>query len=282
MRKSLITAATVLAVLVALSACGDDDGSVFEEASTTSGPTTTTEVVTDSSTSTAATSTSVTGGSSALGGLVASALAEGSGAEAPIASNAEEECLTGGLAQAIGPDRFAELDALAAGVDDMSVVFAEMTDPELDALAEVISSCIDMEALLTAEMVGDGLSPEAVACFAGSLSQSDNLKSLIKAMVTGEDPSTNPEFLAIVIPIMTRDCLEPLEAMLIDEFQAGGMSAESAACVAEAFMRGGLFEAILSSQLAGTEFPGDPELQNQMMSALTGCLTPEELAQLGG
>jgi predicted small lipoprotein YifL len=282
MKKALITAAVALLVLLALTACGDDGGSVFEGTTSTAAPTSTPATTVAESTTTAAPTTTAAGGSTALGGLVAGALAEGSGAEAPVGSDAEEQCLTSGLAQAIGPERFAELDALAAGTDDMAVVFAEMTDPELDALVEVINACIDVEALLTAEMAGDGLSPEAVACFAGSLSQQDTLKRLIKAMVTGEDPASNPEFLAIVIPIMTEDCVEPLEVMLIEEFQAGGMSAESAACVADQFLRGGLFEALLNTMLSGTDFPTDPELQNQMMSAITGCLTPEELAEFEG
>jgi len=284
MRRPLIataTAALLLAVTVA--ACGDDDGSLFEGSTTTVVPATSAATtVVESTTTTAGTVTTVPGGSTALGGLVAGALAEGSGAEAPAASDAEEQCVTSGLAEAIGPERFAELDALASGADDMSAVFAEMTDPELDALVEVVNACFDIETLLTAEMAGDGLSPEAVACFAGALSEEDTLKRLIRAMVTGEDPVTNPEFMAIVIPIMTQDCVEPLEAMLIEEFQAGGLSAGSAACVADKFLRGGLFEAFLNSMMTGSDLPDDPELQNQMMSAITSCLTPEELAEFGG
>jgi len=49
-------------------------------------------------------------------------------------------------------ERFAELDALAATTDDMSEVFGQMTDPELDAMVSAISDCIDVEALLLAEM----------------------------------------------------------------------------------------------------------------------------------
>ena len=48
------------------------------------------------------------------------------------------------------------------------------------------------------------------------------------------------------------------------------------------FMRGGLFESLLNTMLSGTDFPTDPELQDQMMSAFTECLTPEEMENLGG
>jgi hypothetical protein len=292
MRKRLVPVITVLALVMALSACGDDDGgSVFEGSTTTAAGSTTMAGSTTiaGSTSTVAASTTTAevtttggGGSSALGGLVGDALAQGAGADDPIVTGGEEECLTSGLSQAIGAERFAELDALAAGATDMTVVFSQMTDPELDALVGVISTCIDVEALLTEEMTGAELSPEAVACFAGTLSEEDTLKSLILAMMTGEDPATNPEFIALMIQIMTQDCVEPMEAMLVDQFVASGMSAEGAACVADRFLRGGLFEGLLNTILSGTDFPTDPELANQMMTVFTECLTPEELENLGG
>jgi predicted small lipoprotein YifL len=290
MRK-LVPVMVVLALVMALGACGDDGGSVFEGSSTTAaGSSTTAAPTTTAGPATTAASTTTAGvtttgggvGGHALGGLVAGALAQGAGADSPVVTGGEEECLTSGLSAAIGAERFAELDALAAGVDDMSVVFGQMTDLELDALVGVIGTCIDVEALLTEEMAGAELSPQAVACFAGTLSEEDTLKSLIRAMMTGEDPETNPEFIALMIQIMTQDCAEPMEAMLVDEFSAAGMSAESAACVADKFLRGGLFEALLNTMLSGTDFPTDPELQNQMMTAFSECLTPEELGNLGG
>lgn len=287
MKNPLIVVVAALLVLVALAGCGDDDA-VFEGSTTTVTPTSSTATTaaepttTAAVTTTAAATTTGAGGGTGLGGLVAGALAEGSGAEAPIASGDEEQCLTDGLAEGLGPERFAELDALAAGTDDITTVFADMTDPELDVLVDAVKACFDVESLLTSELASDELSPEAVACFAESLSREETLKSLIRAMITGEDPASNPEFLAVVIPIMTTDCVEPLAAMLIEEFEASGMSAEGAACVADEFLRGGLFETLLNSMLGGGDVTTDAELQAQMMTAVAGCLSPEELAELGG
>jgi len=266
MNRGLIRPITALLLLVAISACGDDDGGVFDGSTTSEG---------DSVTTSGA-------GDSVLGGLVAGALAQGVGADDSVVAGGEEECFTSGLSQAIGAERFAELDAIADDAADMSEVFGQMTEPELDALVEVIGTCIDVEAMLTAEMTSDELSPEAVACLAGTFSEEDTLHSLIRATMTGEDPTTNPEFMALMIQVMTEDCVEPMEAMLVDEFVAGGMSADSAACVADRFMRGGLFASLLDTMLSGTDFPTDPELQDQMMSAFTECLTPEEMQNLGG
>ncbi len=290
MTRKAILATTVLALLAALSACGDDDGgSVFEGSGTSAGGSTTTAAVTtstaeESTTTTLAPTTTAGGGAAgnALGGLVTDSLTEGSGAASAVLTGNEEECFTSSLAQAIGEDRFAELDALASGATDMSEVFSQMTDPELDAMVSAISNCVDVEALLLAEMSSEELSPEAAACVAGSVSQEDTLNSLVRAMITGEDPTTNPEFIAIMLQVMTEDCVEPMEDMLIDEFVAGGISESSAACLANEFLRGGLFESLLNTMLSGTDFPTDPELQSQMMAAFTSCLTPEELGNLGG
>jgi thiol-disulfide isomerase/thioredoxin len=132
-------------------------------------------------------------------------------------------------------------------------------------------------------MGGADFSPEAASCFAGSLSQGDTMKSLIRAMMTGGDPSTNPELMQIMIQVMAQDCADPLEAMLVDEFVANGASAETAACIAGEFMAGGLFEAILNSMLGGTDFTTDPELNAQLQQIITGCMTPAtgELVEVG-
>ena len=263
MRRRLFPVLLILALVFAMTACGDDGGTVFGGSTTTTAGSTTTGGVTTTG-----------GGSSVLGGMVFSALAESAGTDTGLGAGGDEECITSGLADAIGAARFAELDAIATSAADMSEVFAQMTDPELSALVDVIVGCVDVEAMLTEQLGGADFSPEAASCFAGSLSQGDTMTSLIRAMMTGEDPSTNPEFMQIMIQIMTQDCADPLEAMLVDEFVANGASAETAACIASEFMAGGLFEAILNSMLGGTDFTTDPELNAQMQQIITGCTTP--------
>lgn len=286
MHRRPILMMAALGLVVALGACGDDDGgSVFGGSTTAAGSTTTMEEAgstTAAPTTTAAVTTTGGSGGNALGGLVADALAQGAGAATTVVGGGEEECLTSGLEAAIGAERFAELDALAAEAADMSAVFAAMSDPELDALVDVIGTCIDVEGLLTAELAAEELSPEAVACFAGTLSQEDTLKQMIRAMISGGDPTTNPEFIALMVGVMTEDCAEPLQAMLVEQFVAEGLSAESAACVAEGFMGGGLFAAVIDAMLSGTDLTADPELAGRMMTIFMECLTPEELEGMGG
>jgi len=292
MRKGPIRLITALLLLAAISACGDDDGGVFDGSTTSEGdsvttaaPTTTSGEASTTAVSTTTAETTTTGGVGgyALGGLVTESLAQGVGADDSIATGGEAECLASGLSQAIGAERFAELEASAGAADDMAEVFGQMTEAEVDALVEVIGTCIDVEAMLTAEMTGAELSPEAVACLAGAFAEEDTLHSLIRASMTGEDPSTNPEFTALMVQIMTEDCVEPMEAMLIDELVASGISQEGAACVAERFMGGGLFAAVVGSVATGAEFgTDDPGLALQMMTVFSECLTDEEMGGLGG
>jgi hypothetical protein len=275
MRKRLIPVLSLLALVFALTACGDDGGTVFEESTTTTtGPTTTGGVTTTAGPTTTGGVTTTGGGSSALAGMVFSALAESAGTDTTLGAGGDEECIASGLADAIGAARFAELDAIATSAANMPEVFSQMTDAELSALVDVIVGCVDVETMLTEQITGSDFSPEAAACFAGSLSQGDTMKNLIRAMMTGEDPSTNPEFMQIMIQVMTQDCADPLEAMLVDEFVANGASAETAACIAAEFMQGGLFEAIMNSMLGGTDFTTDPEFAAQMQEIITGCSTP--------
>lgn len=293
MRKGPVRLVTALLLVAAVSACGDDDGGLFdgstmaEESSvTTDGPGTTsgaTSTTATPPTTSAETTTTGAAGESAFGGMVAGALAEGVGADVATVGSAEEECLTSELSQAIGVERLAELDASAGAADDMTEIFSLMTEAEVDALVEVIGICIDMEALFTAEMTSDELSPEAVACLAGSFSEEDTLHSLIRVSMTGEDPTTNPEFTALMIQIMTEDCAQPMEAMLIDELVASGISQEGAACVAERFMGGGLFAAVVGSMATGAELSmDDPELAMEMMTVFSECLTEDEMGGFGG
>jgi hypothetical protein len=273
MRTRLIPALAVLLLVVALSACGGSNGSAFEGSSTTGA----------SSTSQASTTTtSYAGGESSFAAMVSGALAESAPSSTSSDTSDEEACITNGLAGALGAQRFAELDALANSASDPTAVFSQMSDSELSSLVDVIAGCVDIEGLVAQELANEDFSPEAAACFGNALAQQDTLKSLIRAMMTGEDPTTNPEFIQIMIQIMTQDCSAPLETMLVDEFVSSGLSQQSATCVAHAFMSGGLLEALLDSLLTGTDPTNDTALANQMMQVFSQCLTPEEMQNLGG
>ncbi|HUU62086.1 MAG TPA: hypothetical protein VMX37_06855 [Acidimicrobiia bacterium] len=75
-----------------------------------------------------------------------------------------------------------------------------------------------------------------------------------------------------------------VQAFIVDSLTQSGLSADSAACVAEAFTQGSVLQDLVGSVLAGGGAEGemDPEVATQLMTVLMGCLTPEELADMGG
>jgi hypothetical protein len=75
-----------------------------------------------------------------------------------------------------------------------------------------------------------------------------------------------------------------VQAFIVDSLAESGLSAGSAEWVAEAFTQGSALQDLVGSVLAGGGAEGemDPEVATQLMTALMGCLTPEDLADMGG
>ncbi len=74
-----------------------------------------------------------------------------------------------------------------------------------------------------------------------------------------------------------------VQAFIVDSLTESGLSAGSAECVAEAFTQGNVLQDLLGSALTGADAEGemDPEAATQLLTVLMGCLTPEELANMG-
>ena len=286
MRRRLILVLAVLALVASVSACGGGD-SVFEGSSTTSAGSTIAggSSTTAGVTTTGGVSTTIGGGSAtAFSGLLSGALAAGAGGTGTATVPGDEEaCVTAGLQAAWGPDRFAELDAIATTAADFSGVTSQMTEGEISTLIDVTLNCVDIESMLATELEGSGLSADGALCFARALSEGDTMKGLLQAMITGgADATASPEFLALMIPIFTDTCSDAVRTMLVDEFVSSGISAGSAGCVADAFISGGVFEALLNSMVTGADPSTNPEFATQMMDVFTNCLSPEELANMTG
>jgi hypothetical protein len=285
MRRRLILVLVVLALVAAVSACGDG-GSVFEGSTTTKVGSSTTggSSTTEGSSTTGGVSTTIGGGSAtAFSGLLSGALAAGAGGTGSSSVSGDEEaCVTAGLQAAWGQARFEELDAIATSASDFSAVYSQMSEAEVSALVDVTLSCVEVESMLATEMEGSGLSAEGAACFAAALTEGDTLKGLLKIMIAGGEAATeSPEFLAVMIPIFTTTCADAVKAMLVEQFTTSGVSASGAECVASKFMEGGLFAALMNSIVSGADPSSDPNFATEMTQAFTDCLTPEELANMG-
>jgi hypothetical protein len=78
-------------------------------------------------------------------------------------------------------------------------------------------------------------------------------------------------------------CID-VRSLLTEAFVQSGLSAGSAECVANALTQGTVLQDMLGSALGAAEAGGemDPEVMTQLMTVMMGCLTPEELTNLGG
>jgi hypothetical protein len=221
----------LLLVLVAVTACGDDE-SVFDQGGPdTVSPTTDAPVGTPAettSTSSSATTTTLGGPvnlgaeEQAMADLIAADLLTATDAGLPI-DEASARCLGGQVVTTIGLERLQELQT-AAGAGDIGAALELMSSEEQAAVIGVI-------------LQGAG----------------------------GEPP-----------------CLD-VQGVLVDSLTESGLSGGSAQCVAEAFTQGTVLQDLLGLALAGEagEAEMDPEALTPLLMVFAGCLTPEELGQMG-
>jgi hypothetical protein len=130
----------------------------------------------------------------------------------PLSTDREAAaCFAEGLVGDMGVTRLAEI-GLTAGSADSQAAFAAMTDEELDEMADLALGCIDVEALITEQMVAEGLGAESAACFADQLGDSEFFRQAFIAGMAGQevDLSTDPAVAAEMLEAAT-ECLSPDE-----------------------------------------------------------------------
>ena len=130
---------------------------------------------------------------------------EGS-SDIPI-SDEEADCAAGGIIDALGKKRIAELDK----TDKLS-----MTPAEAKKVIPVIKKCLDISALFTQGILqGDegSLSEKSAKCLSDALSNSTFIDSALEAAFTGgeaPDVANDPAFSITMVNAM-RTCLSPEE-----------------------------------------------------------------------
>ncbi len=76
-------------------------------------------------------------------------------------------------------------------------------------------------------------------------------------------------------------CID-VRSFLVSSLAESGLSMGSAECIADAFVEGTMLQDLLVAGLSGgDEDEMDPEVMMQLFTVMMGCLTPEELAQMG-
>ena len=302
MKKNLTTVISVLvaAALIA-AACGGDDTAT--PTTTTAEPTTTTlapdapppdttvpeevpdlvdEEMPDGSTTTVAVSdapdldegTGMTDGPS-LGVLVHSFLSED---PPPGVTDADVQCVTDAVTGAFSTERSDEVAlALADGIAQLGIPIDVVTSEEADLIAASAEPCIDWAAALAGNFAVDDPSvpPGLSDCFTAA-SQNEGFPQAALRGAIFDSPEAEATLLSFVA-----DCLaDVFRAEQAASLELAGVSPEGQACVIEAMDFDFLTQTMVERTTTDDDTAGLAMLD--MMSALAGCLTEEELQNVLG
>ena len=206
--------------------------------------------------------------------------------ERPILTADKIPCMANGLAGVFSDDRLVNLGLNGPSVTaiyEARGTFAlgdayEITDRESSELVDLALECVDWRAVLVEEIAGEGLSPEQARCIASEISDEAIRLFAMNALISEQENEFGYGDVEIQAAIQV--CVD-LREMLYETYVLGGLSEQSARCLSD-----GLPEDLLGVMFAGEE----PELDDEESLELIGeilelqnrCLTPEELALMGG
>ncbi len=125
------------------------------------------------------------------------------GGDTPVTTQADAECWAGRIVGGIGEDRLNELGVTADNVGDIEDY--DFTDGEIGTIVGSLGDCVDLQALMADELVGE-LGDEAADCVAGELSD-DFLTDMMTAAFRDEEPGD--EFFQTFVDIAA-ECDLPL------------------------------------------------------------------------
>jgi hypothetical protein len=127
-----------------------------------------------------------------------------------------------------------------------------------------------------------GVTADGASCVGGALVQGGFGEPIAEALLTGSDPTGDTGFAAAWVDAFARQCPGATHQLLVDNFTSYGVGAESATCVADAFVEGGSLPGIVTVMMGITDSSVDTTAINDYMTqVLTGCLTPDELTIMG-
>jgi hypothetical protein len=117
-------------------------------------------------------------------------------------------CVAAGVLDEIGYER---LTSLGAGDPDADAadVFSQMTEEEIDIVADVALGCLDMHALSVEQFIAAGLPEEVSICMADGMAGAPFLHDLlVDAMLGGVvDPMSDPEAVTLITNLVIQ-CME--------------------------------------------------------------------------
>ncbi|MCB2224929.1 MAG: hypothetical protein KQH83_12235 [Actinobacteria bacterium] len=151
-----------------------------------------------------------------------------------------------------------------------------------DALATVMAADSDPTSPFTDR--------EAAQCFAEGIVSEVGVDRMIEVGMTADASSTAAAFSGLsegeidVLADLALECVD-VESMLVEQFALGGISTGSAECLADRMGETGLMkQAMIVGMTGDTDYDPmeDPAVLEDLFTAVTDCLTFEELQQISG
>ena len=179
--------------------------------------------------------------------------------------------------------------AAACGGDDD----ASSDGGSSDGLNEAEQALADAIALSILEEEDDPASPLGPAeaeCIGEGAVGRIGIDGLLEIGISEENPNpedaleiATDEQIDTVIDVFI-ECVDFTQAFIDGFAEAGDLSPEAAGCLAEQLQSGDLLKDLTRSSMRGddVDFDDDPELAGQILQMVLGCLSPEELVDLGG
>ena len=133
----------------------------------------------------------------------------------PFQVEASARCFAEGLVGELGVGRLAELGIEAQNVGDPNAAFSLMTDPEVEATADIALGCPAFRDALGTEMTADGISDASADCLVEELVDSGVFRLLVIAQMKGEstqaieeDPANSAALIGAPLECLTPEELE--------------------------------------------------------------------------
>ena len=136
--------------------------------------------------------------------------------EDPFSDPVAATCFAEGLVADLGIARLAEV-GLTSDSESPEAAFALLSEQEVNDMADLAFSCIDIETAMAQQFETDGISNDSARCMARELGETDFFRLAFIAGMTGNeayDPSDDPEFLTVMLTVAT-ECLTDEELAVI-------------------------------------------------------------------
>jgi hypothetical protein len=196
----------------------------------------------------------------------------------------EAVCASTALIDTIGLARMLEivtgLGSLGAG--DPSAIFGQFTQDEQNAALPAVEQCVDMGTAIIGTLGFYGFVPDVASCLVAAMPLDPYGTSILESFLVGFDPTIDAAFSTAFLDAMVTPCRDATHGQMVSDMTNAGVSAEGAACAADAFLADDNLRDVVAVWTGVTAVTVDSTMVNDLINTtFIGCFTDDELAMLG-